>query len=214
MTFKIADKFEIAISKAHAMLENGFSSKAEQKRALDACSKAMELVKAEFSSACLDLYTYDERKSAEFDEVNELYYAQPNTATFAKYLKRAESALVRMDGDLMSYLVASGEQVVAMVQSIKAAEINAQAPKVSAREVSIKLSIMELMEKRGEQFNRCLMLDEMFGRMPVHANVHLVHGHKGSIFLRAFYYVAGTLTPLSVIIAAMEEATRREKEAS
>lgn len=45
----------------------------------------------------------------------------------------------------------------------------------------------------------------------LHANVHYVTNQHGTTFLRAFYYLNGTLTPLSIIIAAAE-AKAREAE--
>ena len=49
-----------------------------------------------------------------------------------------------------------------------------------------------------------MKLTEYFGKMDVYANVHIVHGHKGTIFVRAFYYMFGKMTPLNVIIAIHE----------
>ena len=206
-------KFNEIMESVVGMVEAGFVSKAGQKRALNECTNMMNMVRAEFSSFYLDSVSLEERNMdlPEHKAAVDLYYAQPNTATFGKYLVKAEKAMPWMDKNQCEELVSMGEQVVAMIATVKNAPVNQPAPKVSEKEIAIKKSIMEVMEKRGEQFNRCLRLDEMFGRMLVTANVHLVHGHKGTIFLRAFYYVCGHLTPLSVIIAAMEEAAKKEK---
>ena len=206
-------KFNEIMESVVGMVEAGFVSKAGQKRALNGCTNMMNMVRAVFSSFYLDFVSLEERNMdlPEHKAAVDLYYAQPNTATFGKYLVKAEKAMPWMDKNQCEELVSMGEQVVAMIATVKNAPVNQPAPKVSEKEIAIKKSIMEVMEKRGEQFNRCLRLDEMFGRMMVTANVHIVHGHKGTIFLRAFYYVCGHLTPLSVIIAAMEEAAKKEK---
>lgn len=205
------EKFEILMGEAVEMVEAGFVSKAGQKRALALCTSMMDMICAEFSGAYLDLYNYEERDLPENQAACDLYYAQPNTATFAKYLVKAETAVGRMDKEVVNSLIALGEQVVALIATIKTAEIKTPEPKVSAREIAVKESIMDLMNRRGEQYNRCLRLDEMFGTMGITANVHIVHGHKGTVFLRAFYYILGHLTPLNVIIAAIEEAEKRKK---
>lgn len=206
-------KFEMLMNEVSEMVEAGFKSKAAQKRALEKCTSMMGLVRNEFSSFYLDSVSLAERNLdlPEHEAAVDLYYAQPNTATFGKYLVKAEKAMPWMDKEVLNMLLAYGEQVVAMIAVVKATEIKAPEPKVSDKEIAIKESIMDIMNRRGEQYNRCLRLDEMFGRMCVTANVHIVHGHKGTVFLRAFYYVLGNLTPLSVIIAAMEEVARKEK---
>ncbi|QAX97877.1 hypothetical protein ASswx1_234 [Aeromonas phage Asswx_1] len=206
------EKFNEIMENVVGMVEAGFVSKAGQKRALNECAKMMELVRAEFSSFYLDSINIEQRNMnlPEHEAAVDLYYAQPNTATFAKYLVKAEKAMPWMDKALCEELVSMGEQVVAMIATVKNAPINQPEQKVSEKEAVIKKNIMEIMELRGEQFNRCLRLDEMFGRMMVTANVHLVRGHKGTVFVRAFYYVCGHLTPLNVIIAAMEEAAKKE----
>ncbi|QAY01273.1 hypothetical protein ZPAH1_orf00258 [Aeromonas phage ZPAH1] len=206
-------KFNEIMENVVGMVESGFVSKAGQKRALNECTNMMNMVRAEFSSFYLDSISFEERNMnlPEHSAAVDLYYAQPNTATFGKYLKKAESAMPWMDKTLCNELISLGEQVVAVIETVKSAEINVPAPKVNEKEVAIKESIMDIMKRRGEQYNRCLHLDEVFGSMCVTANVHIVHGHKGTVFLRAFYYVLGRLTPLSVIIAAMEESARREK---
>ena len=60
------------------------------------------------------------------------------------------------------------------------------------------------LKLRQEQYNNALRLHDIFGGLPVHANVHYVTNQHGTTFLRAFYYLNGTLTPLSIIIAAAE----------
>lgn len=208
------EKFNEIMETVVGMVESGFVSKAGKKRALNECTEMMDMVREEFSSFYLNSVSLEKRNMdlPEHQAAVDLYYAQPNTATFAKYLAKAEKAMPWMDKALCEELVSMGEQVVAMIETVKNAPINQPEPKVSEKEAVIKKNIEEIMKRRGEQFNRCLRLDEMFGRMMVTANVHLVHGHKGTVFVRAFYYVCGHLTPLSVIIAAMEESADLEKE--
>ena len=84
---------------------------------------------------------------------------------------------------------------------------------VDRMEAKVQKTVKEMIEMRTAQYNRAIDLAEMFGQMPVTVSPHLVHGHKGTNFVRCFYYVAGKLTPLNVIIAAMEKVADNEKKA-
>ena len=99
--------------------------------------------------------------------------------------------------------------------AIKDAEI-APAPaksEVEAEVAAIRKSIIEEMEARKAQFIEGLEVARLFGGLPVSVNAHLVHGHKGAIFVRHFFYLNGKLTPLNMILA-IAEAYAAEKELS
>lgn len=46
---------------------------------------------------------------------------------------------------------------------------------------------------------------EVFGSLPVSMNWHYVTNQFGTSFIRVFYYMAGKLTPLSMICYIMEQ---------
>jgi membrane-associated HD superfamily phosphohydrolase len=69
------------------------------------------------------------------------------------------------------------------------------------------------MEGRKAQFVEGLEIARMFNGLPVSVNAHWVHGHKGTNFIRYFFYLAGELTPLNMIMA-IAQAHEAEKEAA
>lgn len=88
----------------------------------------------------------------------------------------------------------------------------------------VRKSISDLMALRKEQFvtgmDITARLNEYHGCtnskaffVPVTATAHYVHGHKGTVFLRTFYYLGGRLTPLNTIIAIIEQTAENLKEA-
>lgn len=96
------------------------------------------------------------------------------------------------------------------IKAVKAQPIVKVAPKADPREVKIRESILELMARRKQQYARALDIGDIFGGLPVTANVHVVVNARGTRFLRAFYYLAGEFTPVNVIIAAAQERERKE----
>lgn len=203
------ERFDKHMAQAQDLLDAGFKSKAAKKRAMDAASSAMSEVRSEIQSMYLD------QAGEGTEEQRDVYYAQPNGATFQKFLIKAEKAFADHD---LTVLLTAGEQAAALYALAKAAPICPPvrlADTVEVRaEAAVQKSIMAMLEERRAKYDRCLHLDALFGKMGITANVHMVHGHKGTVFLRAFYYSLGVLTPLQVIIAAMEEAKRRELAAS
>ena len=67
-------------------------------------------------------------------------------------------------------------------------------------------SLKELMDYRQVQFERGIELVEIFGELPVTANVHWVTNQHGTHFMRVFWYMAGEFTPFQVISAAAQAA--------
>jgi hypothetical protein len=97
-------------------------------------------------------------------------------------------------------------------ESFKAQEIVAPVKTqttVQKIEERVTESLEALMERRQAQFIDGCELHDIFKGLPVSVNAHWVHGHKGSVFIRRFYYMAGKLTPLNIICAVLD-AKREE----
>lgn len=200
---------ELALEAVNA----GFSSKAAQKRALDSVSRAWDLAKEEFLVAV--------RKAAPYQTfTGELTQEQWNDRGdhFAANDVPLDLHNIRdRHIELMEKVAGNGSIVCELVElrnAIKAAPIDFVAkPTASPFQIRAEKTIAEIMARRGTQYARGLDLGELFGFLPVSANVHIVHGHKGAVFFRTFYYLAGEFTPLNVIIAAAEETARRAEAA-
>ena len=81
----------------------------------------------------------------------------------------------------------------------------------------IRHSIVEEMERRKAMFVEGLEIGRIFAdlyprknkageiipsaSLPVSVNAHWVRGHKGTDFVRHFFYLRGKLTPLQTIMA-------------
>lgn len=199
-------RFETYLQKAEAEFIANFKSKAAQKRACSYVNCALELVVEEITSAILE-FPHEVRDTGPLDT---LYWDLCGVSchNFAKKSKNVVSLLGERAEEWMSL----GEQCVALYTTYKNAEIQPVVVNTEQKQIEqhVQKTIMQTMEQRKEKFNRCLRLETLFGTMGVTANVHLVFGHKGTVYVRAFYYVLGVLTPLSTIIAAMQEADRQK----
>lgn len=199
-------RFETYLQKAEAEFNANFKSKAAQKRACSYVNCALELVVEEITSAILE-FPHEVRDTGPLDT---LYWDLCGVSchNFAKKSKNVVSLLGERAEEWMSL----GEQCVALYTTYKTAEIQPVVVNTEQKQIEqhVQKTIMQTMEQRKEKFNRCLRLETLFGTMGVTANVHLVFGHKGTVYVRAFYYVLGVLTPLSTIIAAMQEADRQK----
>lgn len=184
------------IDPALEALNAGFASEAARKRALESVGRAYDLVASEIRDALLA-----DRSVADWSN---LYYNVPalhnwkprHAETYAMFAEQARTA-----GELLE-----------VRNSIKAATILPAAPREEhPLKVAAYKDIVEIMARRNSQYERGLELGEIFGGLPVSVNVHIVHGHKGAVFPRCFFYLFGEFTPLQVIIAAAEEHARRSK---
>lgn len=199
-------RFETYLQKAEAEFNANFKSKAAQKRACSYVNYALELVVEEITSAILE-FPHEVRDTGPLDT---LYWDLCGVSchNFTKKSKNVVSLL----GERAEKWMSLGEQCVALYTTYKNAEIQPVVVNTEQKQIEqhVQKTIMQTMEQRKEKFNRCLRLETLFGTMGVTANVHLVFGHKGTVYVRAFYYVLGVLTPLNTIIAAMQEADRQK----
>lgn len=200
-------RFETYLQKAEAEFNANFKSKAAQKRACSYVNCALELVVEEITSAILE-YSYSERDNG--TPLHDLYW-ELTCVSCHNFTKKSKN-VVSLLGERAEEWMSLGEQCVALYTTYKNAEIQPVVVDTEQKQIEqhVQKTIMQTMEQRREKFNRCLRLETLFGTMGVTANVHLVFGHKGTVYVRAFYYVLGVLTPLNTIIAAMQEADRQK----
>ncbi len=200
-----ADRIDLAL----AALDAGFTSKAAQKRAQDELSRAFRMIRDRVFAAYRAAAPYQnldrDLTDAEWQERGEYFRAREIPFDLHQIRDRHLPLFGEDAGTV--------EQMIEIRAQIKAAVIvPAERDQDAERETVVRDTIREMMEKRKAQYERALDLADMFGGLPVTANVHLVQGHKGTVFLRAFYYLRGEFTPLNVILAAADTIARREAE--
>lgn len=188
------------IAQAQEAFENGFSSEAARKRALDLVARGYEAVRYATTDAILAARTpeTDAKNSADF-------WAIPSDMHHVRD-RHFEIALAYTDAFAIT------RDLLALRTAIKAAEIAAPAPRSEIEEKVevVRRTIVEEMERRQAAFVQGLELARHFGRLPVSVNAHRVYGHKGTIFVRHFFYLNGKLTPLNTIIAIAEQLEREQ----
>lgn len=209
----MAKTAEDRIATAQASFEAGFASKAAQKRALDELSSAYEGIRRYLMDAILKARTEENDAQNEQD-----YWAIPMYLHEVRdrhfpiaYAYTGRFAIVR---DLMGLRAAIKDAPIAPPPAKPEVEVKAEA---------IRRSIVEEMERRKANFVEGLdvarIWNEVFPSknggisLPVSVNAHWVHGHKGTDFVRHFFYLSGKLTPLNTIIA-IADTLQREKDAA
>lgn len=197
------------IAKAEADLEAGFPSEAARKRTLEELSRAYRAAREALMTAILAARTAENEEESHADywgTASDLHQVrEKHIALFAKYGQDAQAI----------------RDLIAFRQMVKDAEIAAKLVDVKAEKIeAVRRSIMEEMERRKATFVEGLdftrMWNELFPRadgkltLPISVTAHWVHGHKGTVFLRHFFYLRGKLTPLNTIIA-IAEALEKEQ---
>ena len=206
------EKFDLYVNRATALFEAGFTSKAAQKDALDYLNRAFAILT---DGARSDILTAAAAKfpTAASEEAANMnrdafvnaqgYWDMPDYPHLLKH-KHAVFLATRWDAACM---------VAELRNAIKAAAIVKIERKVNDREVAVQKSIRDIMAMRQSQFERGLKIADLFGGLPVSANVHLVTNQFGTTFLRAFYYLNGEMMPLNVIICIAQERERQAEAA-
>ena len=189
------------IASAQSAFEAGFASKAAQKRALDDLNRAFKSVRDGLMTAILVARTdVDEEKNREdyWSIPFELHHIRDKHLEIAARYSE-EFAIVR--------------DLIALRAAIKSAEIAPPPakPEIEVKAEKVRRSILEEMESRKAQFIEGLEVTRLFNGLPVSANAHMVHGHKGAVFVRHFFYLNGKITALNMILA-IAEAHEAEKE--
>lgn len=201
---------ETYVAEATAAYEAGFTSKAGQKRAFEALGRAYSILRDRAHDAICKAAPFnrlDRDLTASEWETRGAYFAARDMP-FDLHNVRARHI------DLMAqYGVEAAEvtQLVELRAAIKAAPVvKIERSTETERVVKVREGILDMMKRRGEQYNRALAVADIFNGLPVHANVHLCVNEHGTQYVRAFFYLAGEFTPLNVILAAADELARRK----
>lgn len=189
------------IATAQAAFEAGFLSMAAKKRALDELNRAYrneyDLLMVAILKACTP-ENADENSADYWGGASELHQVRDrHLDIFKRY---------GFDTQLITDLLA-------LRAAIKDAEIAPAPakPEIEVRAEKVRKSIIEEMEARKAQFVEGMEIARLFNGLLVSVNAHWVHGHKGARFIRHFFYLRGTLTPLNMILA-IAEAYQDEKK--
>lgn len=190
------------IEKVQNSLEVGFNSQAAKKRANDIINRVYGLVQNQVQDTILK-----SRNGGSFDEATDedywklcvdLHHVKEHHFEIAsKYSQNFE--IVR---DLLALRSAVKESEIVKIERDNKFEKKAE---------EVRKEIEKIAIDRKEQYLKGIELANLFGGLPVHVNSHLVYGHKGSIFVRNFYYYNGKLTPLNVILAIAEKYEEEKK---
>lgn len=205
---------DLHAARAIARYNEGFSSKAGQKVALDDVTRAYEMYKRALQDACLAARDADNQMAP---AVKAVYWDVPS---YPHLFKPAHADMVRAAfGGCFDALLADVAELVGLRAAIKAAPITPPAKdETKVRAARVVESIKALMARRNAQYLNAIDLSEVVGDgVVIHgltANSHYVTNEHGTTFLRTFYYLYGALTPLNTILAGCEETARRAKVAA
>lgn len=199
------------IDKAQALLELGFQSNAARKRAMEQVGWAYDAV----------------RDAVHTEIIRDAWAAFPGTDMQSNLQRGARFTELDMPFSLahvrdkhFTTLAGAGyvgfamvRDLIALRETIREAPV-APPPPVNAtveRVNAVRRTIVEEMERRKAVYLEGLDMARHLGGLAVTVNAHRVHGHKGAVFDRHFFYLRGKLTPLNTIVAIAEQL-EREKE--
>ena len=186
-----------------AFTPEGFVSKAAQKRVLEDLNRAFGYAReARFEEICAAAPAGNNEGRQEFFDSNDL--------PFDLHQVRAKHEAAAGTYWAQFCMLADYREVVRNTPVIVATKT---VDPVKALEKKVQESVADLIKRRMGQYNEALRLNDIFGTLPVTVSPHYVHGHKGTNFVRCFYFLNGKLTPLNVILAAMEKIADDKKAA-
>lgn len=196
------------IALAQDAFEEGFLSKAAQKRALDQLNRAYSAIHDEVHGAVITQANIDfpEACDARWTLFND------NETPFDLHQVRDRHIVIIEKWTDHGAVI---RDLIALRAAIKAAEI-AAAPvnEEKAKIETVRKSIIEEMEMRKAQFVEGMEIARLFNGLPVSVNAHWVYGHKGARFIRHFFYLRGKLTPLNMIMAIAQTYEREQEQAA
>ena len=192
-------RLDAYIARAAEAMSLGFASKAAQKRALDDLNRAYSMVHDAHFDDVLDA-------AKGLDDDARRAFIDARETPFDLHQVRARHIELMSDYPVVSQLVemraaAKAAEIAVIVKDVREVELRARVEK----------TLGEMIALRQDKFLHGVKLTEIFGGLPVTANTHWVHGEKGGQWLRTYFYMAGVLTPLQVIIAVLEDAARKKK---
>ena len=190
------------IALAQEAFENGFTSQAGKKRATEELSLAFSAIRTELTRAILAARTTENEEANNAD-----YWAIPYDLHQVR--DRHFEIAARY---VTSFVIV--RDLLALREAIKAAPIAALPVKseIETKTEVVRKSIMEEMTRRHQQYVDGLAVAHLFNGLSVSVNAHWVHGHKGTQFIRCFFYLYGRVTPLQTILA-IADTLKREEEA-
>lgn len=191
------------ITEAQAAFDAGFLSEAARKRAIANLSTAYQMQRDNAHDACIDAANGAQplEGQARVDHFNAFDLPFDLHAFRPKHFP----TLVRWAGQNEAELVSD---LLAMREAMKAAPVGiakAAPSALEAKEAQVRETVREFMDRRHADYLHALDIGHLFGgKLPVSVNAHTVWGHKGAVFTRHFYYLAGKFTALNVIMAAAQ----------
>lgn len=201
MTKTAADRIADRLDAAQAAFEAGFASKAAQKRALDDLNRAYDRAR----DAARDVIISHANATPGLDTNGDarIEFFNANDLPFDLHQVRDRHVEIIAKWSDFAPVV---RELIALRAAIKAAEIAPAPakPEIEVRAEAVRRSVVEEIERRKAQYVEALEIGRLFNGLPVSVNAHLVHGHKGAVFVRHFFYLRGKLTPLNIILAAAD----------
>jgi hypothetical protein len=198
--------------RALAAFNAGFTSKSAKQSALADLNSAYEIIRRKFHSDMCSAAPAFPADGIEYP-AERVEFLNAREVPFDLHLVRDRHITIFADNGADATTVS---QLVELRVTIKGADINAPVrAEPSAFEVKVRETIAQLMERRQAQFlsaiDLCNVVADGVRIAGLSANSHYVTNDHGTTFIRTFFYLNGKLTPLNVIIAAAEEAKRREE---
>ena len=199
-------KFEKYLLLATDSFNAGFTSEASKKAALKYLNIAYNELNDKLHNVILDQPRGSDDKMS--PTLHSLYWDIPDNLHQWRigFAERLLTAIPSLKDQVQQI-----EELLELRNTMKDAEVVAPT-KTESTEAKIMMSIKEIMELRKTQYERGLNLYDLFNGLPVTANVHYVTNQHGTTFLRAFYYMSDTLTPLNVIVAVLQEKNKEKGE--
>ena len=199
------------IAKAQDAFEAGFLSMAAKKRALDQLNRAYHAIQNAVSDAVRAHAFAEIPGTDEGDYAARSKIFRANDLPFDLHQVRDRHIAIIAKWTDYAQIV---RDLIALRAAIKDAEIAPAPakPEAEQRAEQVRKSVIDEMERRKAQFVEGLDIARHFGGLPVSVNAHWVHGHKGAVFLRHFFYLRGKLTPLNTIVAIAEAYEREQAQ--
>lgn len=211
----MARDFQFYITRATEAFERGFTTLSARKEALADLNYAYDRCRDAMAGVCLDSPRQDDGRM--IPTLEALCWGLPGYPHQwrGKHTQLVHAVFPDLGAgkvDLLGAEVARIEQVIELRAAIAGAEIvrvERKNAELDERVAKVRESLADPMQRRGEQYAYAIKLGEIFGNMPVTANMHWVVNEHGHGFWRTFWYLNGELTPLNVLVAARQELERR-----
>ena len=193
------------IEKAMEIFNNGFTSKASKKKAIELVTREYEEVARRngIMGKVLDL-----RSAGRIDDEKSdiLYWGIPDLHNWKEKHSKMYTVLFPVE-------VAYIENLKTIRETFKNADIikvERKDKEIDEKVKKVELTIKQEMERLNKQFINGLNLAKLFNGMSVYAHSHYVINQHGTKFIRTFYYLNGSLMALKMIIAIAENFEKKE----